>query len=177
MLDMEKRINEVFPNALLHTEEEIAFCDAHTKVLAIGSQLVDARTDVSSICADIAIDAADAESLANELASAKSKVNTLESAFQVAMRELDEAREKMYAVSQEVLQAKIKLANARFYIAKEKYLRYDREIGIAQTLMLIEDNDEMIRKLNDAYTLKDAARLEMENAIARCMTLEILRRG
>ena len=177
MKELERRINETFAKGLEYMEVEQAFFDAHAKWIDAGDRRVEARTEVNTLCADIAIEAADGEEIANRLASAKSKASVADSVFGVATREYEVARANLNALPQDVLQAKAKLAKARYRIAMAKYLQYDRDICIAQTLMLIADDDETTRKLNDAYTLKNAAALEMEKAKTRCKMLEIFGRG
>ena len=100
MKDIEKRINEAFPKALLHMEEEDAFFEAYVKRILAEDSLNDAKIVLDILCSEIADGELDAEDeyVAKRLANVKSDVSIAERDFQVALNEQKAAMEKLQAI-------------------------------------------------------------------------------
>lgn len=178
MKDIEKRINEAFPKALLHMEEEDAFFEAYVKRILAEERLEEAKIGLDMLCSDIAFEALDAEDeyVAKRLANAKSDVSIAECDFQVALSEQKAAMEKLQAIPEDVLQAKVKLNKARWYLSKVEYMKYNREFFLAAPFQIIGD-EEAIHNMSEAYTLKNAAKDEMKRAEVRFRMFDDFGRG
>ena len=105
---------EIFDKAMKCMEAEQAFFEASAKWAKVGRRLAKAMAEVEFISADVAIEAADDEVIANRLAKAKYTLGVAERDFEVAAREYEEAVKKWKALPKDVLQAKEDLKKCLF---------------------------------------------------------------
>jgi len=165
MKEMEKRINQAFPKALLHMEEENAFWEAYERCCD-AKRIYEKADKEAEACRKVVFEREEvggAVDVKYVNASARRK-----EAYQVvkqAFADYEAAEKCLQAISKEILKAKKARILAMYHIAKCEYLRLQREESMANLEKLIavtvEQKEEADWKVAKVRALLDVARDEL----------------
>jgi len=170
MKDMEKRINEAFPKALLHMEEENAFWEAYERYCDANRTYAEVDHEDNVLLAKITfsklVEAED--DIEAKRARVLERLKEAAQALELATDEYDKAKNRLHAIPKEILEAKKARIRAKYHVAECEYLRLQREESMANLEKLIavdvEQKVEAARKVAEVEALLSVARDEFYKA-------------
>ena len=154
MQDMEKRINEAFPKALLHMEEENAFWAAHEHWDSAWYALEKAGFW------DMHSDIDEEESADTPITEAAQHAMDV---YVLATDEYEAAEKVLKAIPSDVLMAKRNMAKARYYFAEIEVKRRESELKMVvlnEFLADVTPRNEMSDEQTDAWIRLECAKAE-----------------
>jgi len=157
MQDMEKRIMEAFPKALLHMEEENAFWEAHARWDSTWYALEkagfwDSHSDID-----------EEESADTPITEAAQHAMDV---YVLATDEYEAAEKVLKAIPSDVLMAKRNMAKARYYFAEAEVKRRESELKMVvlnEFLADVTPRNEMSDEQTDAWIRLECAKAEFFN--------------
>jgi len=159
MQDMEKRISEAFPEAMLHMEEEQAFWEARARWNSTWDALDDAGFWGSRDAAENYN--RDSEESDDTLVS--EDIQRAMDVYVVATGEYRAAEKALKAIPTNVLKAKRNMAKARYCFAEAQLKRRESELHMVALNEFLEDatpRKEMSDEWTDAWIKVEFAKAE-----------------